>query len=70
MLKLGWNMIRNRGDFWVQVMRAKYKCRGNIITNIAPNRSGLNAWNGIKEMWLTLQDNLGWRILNGVHTKS
>ena len=51
MMKLGWKLVTRRDDFWVKVVRDKYRCGDDLIPKIEAKRHGSNVWAGIKATW-------------------
>lgn len=47
MMKVGWNLISNKDDMWVEVIRSKYKCGRSPIPIINYGMLGSNFWHGI-----------------------
>ncbi|XP_028773622.1 uncharacterized protein LOC114730681 [Neltuma alba] len=51
LMKLGWRLVKCRDDFWVKVLRDKYRCGDDLMPKIDPKRGGSNIWAGIKATW-------------------
>lgn len=65
MMKAGWNLCARKNDMWVQIIRTKYKCGGELIPKINMKRQGSNLWRGICKNWNLVNSNLVWRVGNG-----
>ena len=65
MTKLGWNLIHNRDELWVKVLRSKYKCGDDLIPSVTIEPGASNLWKGIVAAWPMVENNLIWRLGNG-----
>ena len=65
MQKVGWGLINDRDELWVQVIRSRYSCGNDIIPRISWRNGGSNLWKGVCKVWSDMQQNLGWRIGDG-----
>lgn len=65
-MKLGFNLIKKSDQLWVQILRSKYKWKGNLpIALHEGNASRL--WKGIWSIWSTVREGVIWNIGNGVN---
>ncbi|XP_054778184.1 uncharacterized protein LOC129286191 [Prosopis cineraria] len=56
--KLGWSLVKKKDEFWVRVIRSKYKCGDDLILKIYVKRPGSNIWSTIEAMWETVKTGL------------
>ena len=47
--KLGWGLVHNREELWVQVLRNRYGCGDYLIPNVSMRQECSNVWRGICE---------------------
>ncbi|MED6192949.1 hypothetical protein PIB30_014734 [Stylosanthes scabra] len=66
MMKLGWGLIEKKDTSWAKVIRAKYKCGNDTILNVQRRRNSSNLWKGISNSWKNVQENIIWRVGEGV----
>ena len=69
MTKLGWNLVQNRDELWVKVLRSKYKCGSDLIPSVSLKPGASNLWKGIVVAWPIVEDNLIWHLGNGQSIK-
>nr|KYP71696.1 Putative ribonuclease H protein At1g65750 family [Cajanus cajan] len=65
MMKNCWNLIQDPHKLWVQVVRAKYKCKNGIIPQVMKTNKMSNLWKGICASWELIKPHICWRINNG-----
>ena len=51
MQKVGWGLINDRDELWVQVIRSRYYCGNDIIPRISWRNGGSNLWKGVCKVW-------------------
>ena len=47
LMKVGWKLRTGPNDFWVQVVRAKYKCGNDVLLVIDKHPPITNLWKGV-----------------------
>lgn len=65
LMKASWQLIDRRDDMWVNVIRSKYRGRGDPIPKVHLNAQGSNFWRGICDAWKHIEPNLVWRVRSG-----
>lgn len=65
LMKAGWQLIHQREDMWVKVIRMKYKCGRDIFPKIQYSLPGSNFWKCISHVWKHIKPNLQWRVGSG-----
>ncbi|XP_028782371.1 uncharacterized protein LOC114738478 [Neltuma alba] len=51
-------MVYQRDDFWVRIIRDKYKYRVDMLPVMESRRPGSNTWIGIKKTWKEVKEGL------------
>lgn len=58
LVKVGWKMVECCHEFWVKVLRHKYRCGNDLMPTIDQERSGSNIWLGIKKNWEKVKEGI------------
>ncbi|KAF7834787.1 putative ribonuclease H protein At1g65750 family [Senna tora] len=67
LMKMGWGIIIHKSnDLWAQVLRGKYACGNDIIPQVKSRMNSSNLWRGVSKVWHNVENNLCWRIGNGL----
>lgn len=69
MTKAGWNLCARKNDMWVKILRSKYKCGMDMVPIVKIDRQRSNFWRGIYKNWSLVDENLAWKVGNGVSVK-
>lgn len=65
MMKLAWQLTKNKEKLWVQVVQSKYNCGNDVVPNVMRKGNSSNVWRGIAIVWNKFLDGLIWRVGNG-----
>lgn len=65
LIKVRWQLVTNKDDLWVKVIRAKYKCGNDLVPKVRREKPGSNVWKGICQNWDSVKGNFLWRVGNG-----
>ena len=52
LMKLAFNLVKDKDLLWVKLIRSKNKCGDNTILSVNRKQGALNIWNDIKRVWL------------------
>ena len=62
---LGWGLIHNHDELWVQVLRNHCKCGDDLIPRIYYGQNSSNLLKEIRSAWPIVEQNLGWKLRKG-----
>ncbi|CAL1413103.1 unnamed protein product [Linum trigynum] len=68
MIKLGWKLLNNESDLWVQVLQGKYfKSKDGMITSMKTSNPS-NLWRAIRKAMPLMQSAASWSVRDGTTT--
>ncbi|KAK8369611.1 hypothetical protein V6Z12_A01G122200 [Gossypium hirsutum] len=64
LMKIGFNLIQQSNQRWIQVLRTKYKCVEKVPQTLHTNYVS-RLWKGMSKVWETVRDGVIWNVGNG-----
>ena len=65
MMKVGWGFVANKDGLWARVIRSKYNCDKDLMSNTRLGKIGSRVWSGIKNIWENVQNGIEIVQMNG-----
>ena len=69
MSKLGWNLVHNHDELWVKVLWSRYGCGSDLLPKVELRNGCSNIWKGIVRAWEGVENNLMWRVGDGLSVR-
>jgi len=66
--KFGWKLMPKKPSLWATLIRGKYKCGAGVLPKVQKRISESNFWRGLCKSWNDLQNQVSWRVGNGLET--
>lgn len=64
--KTTWRYVTEEDCLWIQVLQSKYGKDGMSSFNNTTVANNSNLWKGMKENWSILENNISWKVENGL----
>ncbi|KAF7815419.1 ribonuclease H [Senna tora] len=69
MCKLGWGLVHQINHLWARMLRAKYHCGNDILSEMKSCGNSSRLWRAVVRNWDHVANGLVWNIGNGLNTR-